>query len=364
MRRGDLARCSLPCILGTIVSAFAAPPPTYHLAVDVPARLSSTDYQPNQVVLQENYQYSLGTNLPALLQVNGLLRFKQGWWVSPLVPTELCGVTYQPRDVVQLVGSTCVTKLDGSVAGIPPSSRIDAIAQQTIGLDTFTIISFDVPTTIGSRTFLPSDLVRHSGGTTFLMALDGAATGIPPGVNVVGAEWRSGSFYVSFDVPVTLSGVDFAVGSIARWTGSVWELSASDPAWPPAVQIRDFAFGPPPVGAGAVPDGRFVPGAPLTARKNGSQVILDWSAACNGLTSEVDYAVYRGRIGSWYGHDPITCSTGGARTFSDPYPSFNAYYLIVARNPEREGSHGRDSRGVERPAPVHGCAMQQIQNCP
>lgn len=368
MMRGYLATASVLSSIAATIAVIAAPPPTYHLAVDVPARLGGVDYTTHQVVLQENYNYSVATSLPPDLQINALHRFKNGWWISPAEPTELCGVTYEPRDIIELRGPTCTLVLDGSAVGIPDSSRIDAITQQLVGLNALTVVSFDVPTTIGPRTYQPFDLARNSGGTTWVLTFDGAAAGIPAGANVIGADVRSGLFHVNFDVPVTLGSITYTPGQIARWDGAVWWLAVDDSMWPSSVQVHDFAFSTGANPVGTVPDGSTVLGTPLTLTKKPGppdQLVLSWGVPCNGLTAETDFEVYRGKLENWYSHEPVACSTGFALSYAEPLAgSTSHYYLVVARNPEREGSYGVRSDGSQRPASVSACAVQDISACP
>ena len=109
------------------------------------------------------------------------------------------------------------------------------------------------------------------------------------------------------------------------------------------------------VGSGSLP-------ATLLLDRAGAQLDLFWSASC--LTSDSDYAVYEGTLGSFTSHAPIACSTGNALTHSAALPAGNAYYLVVPNNLFNEGSYGLDSAGQERPAFANACFARAVGICP
>ena len=108
--------------------------------------------------------------------------------------------------------------------------------------------------------------------------------------------------------------------------------------------------------AGAVPDGDHVSGAPLTLGLDGQgNVQLSWSPSCS--ESDSDYAIYRGTIGDFTSHQPVTCSTDGLTASAFPPDPIDVYYLIVPVNriAGREGSYGADSVGEPRVASSSAC---------
>jgi hypothetical protein len=121
--------------------------------------------------------------------------------------------------------------------------------------------------------------------------------------------------------------------------------------------------GEPSIAAGAVPDGWDVPGVPLTVgRGTGERIVLSWDASC--LSTDDDYVVYEGVLGSFASHFPTTCSTGGATTWDlTPSPGSN-YYLIAPANGVSEGSRGTDSSGAERSPGTATCLPLNINRCP
>jgi photosystem II stability/assembly factor-like uncharacterized protein len=116
------------------------------------------------------------------------------------------------------------------------------------------------------------------------------------------------------------------------------------------------------VSAGAVPDGDFVTGVPLTAAKlpNGD-ITLSWEASC--AIGDDDYEIYEGTIGSFTVHASLFCTTEGATTKTFTPSTGNRYYLVVPRNLEREGSYGVSSSNAQRPQGVPACLPRQIDSC-
>lgn len=114
---------------------------------------------------------------------------------------------------------------------------------------------------------------------------------------------------------------------------------------------------------GAVPDGSVIPGQPLTIAKSGATLTLAWGPSCN--TGDSTYAVYEGRIGSFYSHRQIGSCTNGANPLGEEItPSeSSSYYLVVPRTATREGSYGTDSSGAERPAGYVVCQPKEVQAC-
>jgi hypothetical protein len=115
-------------------------------------------------------------------------------------------------------------------------------------------------------------------------------------------------------------------------------------------------------GAGAVPDGNLVPGTPLTIQKGvGGAIDLYWGASCR--PTDTDYEIYEGTLGDFTSHLPMACSTSGATWSSRAPGTGNRYYIVVPRSGGLEGSHGKNSNGVERPRGPAPCLPQTIASC-
>jgi hypothetical protein len=115
--------------------------------------------------------------------------------------------------------------------------------------------------------------------------------------------------------------------------------------------------------AGAVPDGRTVAGTPLTVSPAADgDITLEWGASC--LVSDDDYEIYEGELGSFAGHTPRSCSTGGATIWTFAPAPGHRYYLVVPVGGDRQGSYGVDSEDTERPRGPAPCRDQVIGVCP
>lgn len=119
-----------------------------------------------------------------------------------------------------------------------------------------------------------------------------------------------------------------------------------------------------PAGAGSVPDGKDVPGTPLTVEHApGGEIRLNWGASCS--PGDADYEIYEGSLDApLYNHDRVTCTTNGATTATFLPAPGSTYYLVVPTNGTREGSYGRDSSGAERPQGAQACLGRVIAICP
>src|SRR5207245_3905661 len=195
----------------------------------------------------------------------------------------------------------------------------------------------------------------------FSLFWDAEAAGVPAYANVMGADRDSaGVLVVSFDVATNLGGAEFLPGQLVRWNGGTsFSSYFVDGAWPPYAQLRDFALVP---AAGSVPDGTGTT-APLTVSAAGGNLTLRWGASC--ATADADYEIYEGTLGSYYSHTEKLCTTGGATTSTFSTPSGSTYYLVVPKNIVSEGSYGHGSSGAEIPRGLAACLPQQIAlSCP
>jgi hypothetical protein len=354
-----LATLALAASLATLEADRDAIAADYYLATDVPAALGSTTYTPNQILLHTSSAYSLETSLAAGFTAGALHRRNDGLWLaSPAHPISLGGTEFEPRDVFSWDGASGFAMiLDGSAAGIPADTRIDALFLGSAGQ---IVLSFDVPTRLGSVEYSRSDLVAYAGGV-FSLYWSGAGAGVPAASNLVGAALDSaGVLAVTFDIPTTLSASEYLPGELAGWTGGSWYHYDTPSGWPRYAQLRDFAFVPSP---GGVPDGSSLPGIPLTvAPAAGSDITLTWGSACSAGAS--DYEIYEGTMGSYYSHAAVFCSTGGLTSKTITPAAGNRYYLVVPRNGIREGSYGSASSGLPRPQGSGACLVQEAAACP
>lgn len=114
--------------------------------------------------------------------------------------------------------------------------------------------------------------------------------------------------------------------------------------------------------SGSVSDGSD--GAPLLISRVAplDEIELSWSSSCSA--GDTDYRVYRGTIGDFRSHVPVTCSTGGlSSAILDPGPD-DAYFLVAPTNEETDGSYGFNSDGEPRLMGPTACQWQSVESCP
>jgi uncharacterized repeat protein (TIGR01451 family) len=144
----------------------------------------------------------------------------------------------------------------------------------------------------------------------------------------------------------------------------VYTLTAAPPIGvPDPVPANNSATDVDLAGAGRIPDGAVLPGPDvLRLERLGSEVRLSWGNSC--LASDDSYAVYRGALGDFESHDPLTCDTAGAVEYVDDTAGESSYYLVVPTNGLSEGSYGLTGVGAERtPRPATACLPQAIGSC-
>jgi hypothetical protein len=100
-------------------------------------------------------------------------------------------------------------------------------------------------------------------------------------------------------------------------------------------------------------------------RSLATQGALDftWSASCSGTGP--DYSVQEGVLGSWYSHEPLRCTSGGALSLTLTPSGGNRYYLIAPILDDFTGSLGTSSAGAERPDGSPSCTSDRaLAPCP
>ena len=137
------------------------------------------------------------------------------------------------------------------------------------------------------------------------------------------------------------------------WTASRIFFVADDES------TGDELWAMPLTGPGAVPDGDWVPGAGMGVERSGAsraadRITLTWGAGSCGGPS-LDYAIYEGAIGDFDGYAPVTCSTGGATSWTFTSTHDQAYFLVVPHDGVQEGGYGYDSLGFPRPGASSAC---------
>ena len=388
--------CALTCVL-TIGAALAADLVTsvdevsnvqpggvievcFYGTGDVPTTELSSNltFLPSQVFRYDADPptYTAVLTVPGEPELAGLFKLDApgGWLFSVEVPSDIGGALSapaEPRDIVKRDVSDAYDRFfcGESVADpVPRTSRIDAFYLEG-GDDGDLVVSFDVPTRLGTEVFGPTDLVRYlrtgascndwqlaPGNPVFDASATGA--GISLASNAVGASAYAGLTLFSPDVPTRYSppGLTVVPGEIVAWNGVEFSLFATLAGWPIGSNFNGLAA---PGNPGRVGDG-----VRIERTANPKAVRVSWEPGCS--TNAGNYAVYEGQIGKWGSHAPVTCAdTGNDLTEEFEPGTGDRYFLVVPLNPLGEGSYGTTSDGMERAVGSGPCVTRQVlSTCP
>jgi hypothetical protein len=143
------------------------------------------------------------------------------------------------------------------------------------------------------------------------------------------ANWAGGDVKVRFH----LSG-DFLYPGGAWWVDDLAVTKALVPG-----SCQTAAAGPPPV-----PDGAYVPGAPMRASRSGTSVALTWDTSqCTAAAVNV----YRGALGTFSSFTGGFCGLAPTGSATIAMPD-NAWFLVAATDGvSQDGSYGRTATGGE-----------------
>jgi hypothetical protein len=385
----------LVLMLMTGMLAFPAVAVDFYISPDVPTDDpggTPVIFLPWEIVRVDSITgaHSVVLSLPLGTAVDALHRRCDGQWLlSVEAPTQLpaAGPTFESSDVILHVPAlgTYGLVFCGRPVGIPDGVDVDAAFVEPPGDDGDLILSFDVVvdlTTIGGGVYEPADLVRFTptgiGGCAGwapapVPYFDASAPSVSTSVNVSGADERAGLTIPTFDVPLTPSppAPTYLPGELVSWNGAVLASYYSNPAWPIDSRFDAFSF---------LPDPGEVPASPASQKIHLDKVAavpvsirITWSPSSSAGAE--DYGIYEGTIASLrtgvYDHKAILCTDAGGdfqETFNPRAES--SYYLVVAMNPNDEGSYGQDYVGnripprIERPAGIPACRPTQALGCP
>jgi len=222
---------------------------SYYFCPDVPTNdpsgATATVFLPWQIVRNDSGTYTLRASLPPSTPIDALHQMCSGnWLISVEAPTNLGGTDFEPRDVIRYdpASGTYALFFGGAGAGVPSGANLDA-AFLNGGDSAPLILSFDVPVTIGAATYDPADLVRYSGGTFSLFFDASAATPpVPTAYDVTGADRRASRTILSFDVPTTLGAATYLPGELVSWNGTSFASYDADPNWPVTSRLDAMSF--------------------------------------------------------------------------------------------------------------------------
>lgn len=246
-----------------------------YLVPDVPADLGAATFLPWQVVRASEGVYGSVLLLPAGTAIDAVHRMDDGHWlVSVESPTMLGGIAASPSDVLDVYDfpGGYAKRFDGVARGVPAGSNVTSVFLDG-GDSGDLVMSFDVPTTIGGQTFEPADLVRFD-GTSFSLYFDASGVmQIPGSHKVTGADKWENITLMTFDVPVTLGALTVRPGDVVSWNGTSFALFHSDPAWPAGTVIDALAL--------LARPGRVPPTIQIRPSAARGKLTISWEASCS-----------------------------------------------------------------------------------
>lgn len=371
----------IPLLLILGIAVLPALASSYYFSPDVPTDLAGTTYLPWMIVRNDSGTFTAPAVLaqPPVTAIDSLHAMCSGnWLLSVEAPMDLPvggGVFYEPWDVIQFDPALGVYSLFfcGGPFGIPPGSDIDAAFLRGGDMADL-VISFDVPTDLSAITggglYQPSDLVQLTrtgagcAGWSIAGLFFDSTTSTPPipdTTNVTGSDRFGVRAYLGFDVPTPLPPPTYLPGQVVFWDNLIVGFGLYDSPYGAQTTSRIDAFSLLP-GPGEVPS-MHVDKSTIT---NGDLTIT-WTPSLSAGAET--YGIYEGAITSpWtYAHVGIDCFDNGADFTEEVTPASvtgDYFYLVVALNPDTEGSHGKRTPGIERPTGTSHCRPNQDLDCP
>ena len=255
-------------------------------------------------------------------------------------------------------------RFDGPVVGKYEAYRAQEVVylqrngSRPIG-DTQTV-QIDMPE-IGSNPVLVGQINASLRGQPLLSINGGPDIAVEideyPIADCVSGEWRD---WISFRLPLDPAWLQPGPNSF-RWTVGPRPDCAAGQSWWDGFSVKslqvqvDVASG-----AGRVPNGADLAGAPLRMTRSGDALTLDWAPSCNG---DNDYAVYAGSLGSPQALSSVACSTSGQTELEFTPSADQQFFLVVPQGADGEGSYGVDSLGQERQPSPTACRPQRLAVC-
>lgn len=219
-------------------TSFAVPPlETLWLTPDSTLSLSNIEVRDQQAVADDLggalTTVSLGS-LPEDSALDALHASPDGTVLFSLESwADLGGLPTAPADLVSWDGSSYSIAFDSRANGIPAGVDVDAATTDGDEL----LLSFDTFADLPGGPYGDDDVVRWD-GAAFSLAFDGSAAGVPAALDIDGVHLLSnGLWLISFDAHGEVGGIALADEDVVvhdPGSGS-WEMfydaSAVDPAW-------------------------------------------------------------------------------------------------------------------------------------
>ena len=200
---------------------------------DITVSLTGTTVNDEETVVDPPTT-AMTLGLPGNVDVTGFHDLGAGEVLFSIdVSAALGAITATPADVVRLAGAVYSLEFDGAANGVPAGVQVDAVGV----VDGDLLLSFDITAALGAITVDDEDLVRFDGG--FSLFLDGSAAGVDPSLDLDGVRRLANErILVSFDGSGSVGGVVFDDEDVlefdpvaASWAMS-YDGSVEHAGWP------------------------------------------------------------------------------------------------------------------------------------
>ncbi|MCP3980549.1 MAG: hypothetical protein GY716_14700 [bacterium] len=236
MRGTDSRTPGLLLVLLLLASACAGAE-QFAITTDVPTPLGTATYLANQIVERSGGSYSLsydgtGDGLGPDVNLNALVLLEDGSFLfSTDAPFESRGVYYEARDVVRYDSGLFYMHVDGGSLGLAPDANLDALARD---IDGDLVFSVDEPEFVVGLQIAPGDLaVIDTQSDNVLLLATTTDLQLPNGADIVGLEREdAGAWFVMFDIPTHVGTTTYLPGEIVRLENANDALFFSEPDFP------------------------------------------------------------------------------------------------------------------------------------
>lgn len=150
------------------------------------------------------------------------------------------------RDIASLSGSTYAIAFDGSAAGVPANVAIDGVSRDGSG---DVLLSVDTSVEIAGVFAEDADVLRWD-GAAFSLFFDASSVSVPPGLDVDGLHYdvAGDALLLTFDAAATIDGVGIGREDILRYEfgGGGWSIALDASTTEPGLATSDVVAVPEP----------------------------------------------------------------------------------------------------------------------
>ena len=195
---------------GVNIDAFGFSEGKIIFSVDIPTTLDGVTYTERDLILYDGTNFSKlldGSAIPDGARIDAATVLSDGSIVFSLdIPVTLDGLSFKPNDLIRYNGSFTLY-FSGSDHNIPESANIDGVY---VSPDGEILFSLDIPCSLNGLEVKDKDIVKWSNGS-FSLYFDGSSAGLPKGSDLDALCSGIGPCKGDFDHDGDVDGSDLAV---------------------------------------------------------------------------------------------------------------------------------------------------------